>query len=78
MNDTASLIWERCNGEEDPSQITAAVLGVFNVDVETARQDVARILLEFSALGLLEVHGPSKLPTDRAIGEDASGQPAIQ
>lgn len=54
LNGTASLIWDRCNGDQDPSQIAAAVVGTFEVDFETARQDVARILRKLSELGLLE------------------------
>jgi hypothetical protein len=55
LNATASLIWERCNGDQSSAEIAAAIAEAFEVDVETAGRDVARILREFTALGLLEV-----------------------
>ena len=53
LNGTASLIWERCNGERGVGEVAAAVASAFHVDLETAERDVTAAVQQLAALGLL-------------------------
>jgi PqqD family protein of HPr-rel-A system len=53
LNQTASFIWQRCDGEHDRQQIAEELAEAFDVDAETARQDVADTLEKLEEIGLL-------------------------
>src|SRR5262245_13702295 len=53
LNGSASLIWERCNGERGLLEVAAAVASAFHVDLETAERDVTAAIQQLAELGLL-------------------------
>ncbi len=53
LNQTASFIWQRCDGEHDRQQIAEELAEAFDVDAETAQQDVADALEKLEEIGLL-------------------------
>lgn len=54
LNQTASFIWQRCDGEHDEQEIAEELAEAFEVDRETALQDVADTLNKLEEIGLLE------------------------
>ena len=54
LNPTASFIWDRCDGACSVEQIAGGMTEAFDVDRETAAQDVAETVRQFTELGLLE------------------------
>jgi len=54
LNPTASFIWDRCDGDRTLEQIAGGMMEAFEVDRETAAQDVAATVRQFTDLGLLE------------------------
>lgn len=53
LNETASFIWQRCDGNHDRQQIVDDLATAFEVDAETAAQDVANVLGKLEEIGLL-------------------------
>ena len=53
LNQTASLIWQLCDGEHDQQQIAEELAATFEVDTETAQHDVADTLKKLEEIGLL-------------------------
>ena len=53
LNATASLVWQRCDGQHTAVQIAEALTGAVHVDLETARAAVVTALRRFAELGLL-------------------------
>jgi hypothetical protein len=53
LNQTASFIWQLCDGEHDRQQIAEELATAFQVDTETAQQDVADTLEKLEEIGLL-------------------------
>lgn len=53
LNQTASFIWQRCDGEHDEKAIAEELAEAFDVDGETALQDVAETLNKLEEIGLL-------------------------
>lgn len=53
LNATASLVWQRCDGQHTLLQIADALTGAFQVDPGTARAAVVSALRRFAELGLL-------------------------
>lgn len=53
LNETASFIWQRCDGDHDRQQIAEELATAFEVDAETAEQDVAQALEKLEEIGLL-------------------------
>jgi methyltransferase-like protein len=53
LNQTASFIWQRCDGEHERQQIAEELAEAFDVDAETAQQDVADTLEKLEEIGLL-------------------------
>jgi len=53
LNQTASFIWQLCDGEHDRQQIAAELATAFQVDTGTAQQDVADTLEKLEEIGLL-------------------------
>jgi len=53
LNQTASFIWQLCDGDHDRQQIAEKLAAAFEVDVETAAQDVTDTLIKLEEIGLL-------------------------
>lgn len=53
LNRVGGFIWERLDGAAAPEEIAAAVAERFEVDVETAAADVARLVADLEAAGLV-------------------------
>ena len=53
LNQTASFIWQLCDGEHDRKQIAEELATAFDVDAETAEADVAETLNKLEEIGLL-------------------------
>jgi len=53
FNETGAEIWELCDGELSLDDIAGAISKRFEVDIETARQDVKEFIGELKGLGLL-------------------------
>ena len=56
FNQTATYIWERCNGQYTPAEIAAQLCELFDVDQETALKDVAESIRQLQELKLLQSH----------------------
>ena len=54
LNQTASYIWERCDGVSTLQAIAQQLAETFAVDGETAIRDVTAVVVQFHALHLLE------------------------
>lgn len=54
LNETASFIWERCDGESTPQDIADRLVEAFEVDADTASASVTATLRHLGQLGLLE------------------------
>jgi hypothetical protein len=54
LNPTASFIWDRCDGDRSLEQIAGGMMEAFEVDWQTAAQDVTETVKQFAELGLLE------------------------
>jgi len=54
LNQTASFIWERCDGRSTPRDIAEQLVEAFEVDPDTAATSVTAALQQFTRLGLLE------------------------
>jgi hypothetical protein len=54
FNQTASYIWDRCNGKLTALEIASQLAEVFDVDPQTAGKDVAAIVEQLHKLNLLE------------------------
>ena len=55
LNLTATYIWERCDGQASIEAIAAQLAETFDVEYETALNDVVRVMRDFHHLQLLEV-----------------------
>ena len=55
LNLTATYIWERCDGKASLEDIAAQLAETFDVEYETALNDVVRVIRDFQHLQLLEV-----------------------
>lgn len=53
LNETASFIWQLCDGKHDRQQIVEELSTAFEVDAETAEQDVTNVLEKLEEIGLL-------------------------
>ena len=53
LNETASFIWQLCDGEHDRQQIADELSEAFEVDPQTAQQDVTKTLEKLEEIGLL-------------------------
>jgi len=55
LNATASLVWQRCDGQHTVAEIAKALTEAFEVDRDTARDAVVEALRQFDQLGLLDL-----------------------
>jgi len=53
LNQTASFIWQLCDGDHDRQQIAEELAAAFEVDADTAEADVAETLEKLEKIGLL-------------------------
>ncbi len=56
LNETASFIWDRCDGTMSVPDIIALVTERFDVNSDVAAADVGKTVEELRNLGLLIVH----------------------
>jgi Coenzyme PQQ synthesis protein D (PqqD) len=54
LNQTATYIWEQCDGRFVVQEIAARLAETFDVAPETAMQDVVKVIQDLQALSLLE------------------------
>ena len=54
LNQTASYIWDRCDGKSTVAEIAKQLAEVFDIDSMTAPKDVATIIRQLQRLNLLE------------------------
>jgi hypothetical protein len=54
LNQTASFIWSRCDGQSTIEEIAYQLAAAFEVDAKTAADDVAVIVEQLQRLSLLE------------------------
>lgn len=54
LNETASFVWDRCDGKHEIGEIADELATVYGVDSKQTLQDVSDVVLQFSQLGLLE------------------------
>lgn len=54
LNETAAFLWKEAVGKDfDKQSLSDALLDAYDVDAETARKDVERILSAWREIGLL-------------------------
>ena len=54
LNETAAFLWKEAMGKDfDEQSLSNALLDAYDVDAETARKDVERILSTWREIGLL-------------------------
>ena len=56
INDTAAWIWEKAGelGDFDAETLAAALCEAYEVDMDTARADVEKLLAQWQELGIVE------------------------
>jgi len=54
LNNTASYIWQRCDGKTSVAEIARSMAHDFCAEPGDVEQDVAGLIAQFSALRLLE------------------------
>jgi hypothetical protein len=54
LNQTASYIWDRCDGQSTVTAIANQLAAAFDVDANTAVQDVTTVIMQLHRLGLIE------------------------
>lgn len=54
LNATASYVWERCDGRASLTEIAHGLAEMYDVEPGQAAADVATLVGQFRALGLLE------------------------
>ena len=54
LNQTASFVWEECDGESTLEEIAKRMTEAFEVDFSTAMSDVRKVIQQLNDIGLLE------------------------
>lgn len=55
LNESAAFLWEKvCNEDFSEEQLTVALCEEYDVDTQTAQQDVHALVEEWKKLGILE------------------------
>lgn len=54
LNPSAGLIWQLCDGDATVSQLGREIAEEYDLDVETVEAQVAAVVAEFDALGLVQ------------------------
>lgn len=55
LNETASYVWQRCDGEHSVAAIARDLVQAFDVEPETAKKDVAHVVQELDEVGLVDI-----------------------
>jgi len=53
VNDTSAYLWELLEGEQTPETLTAALVARYDIDEETARKDVERVISSLTEIGAI-------------------------
>ena len=53
VNDTSAYLWELLAGEQTPETLTAALIARYDIDEETARRDVERVISSLTEIGAI-------------------------
>jgi hypothetical protein len=69
FNQTASYIWERCDGKSTAAEIAQQLAEAFDVSPKTAADDVAAIIRQLQELNLLEPSAGSPVPPTLDVKE---------
>lgn len=69
FNQTASYIWERCDGKSTAAAIAQQLAEAFDVHPATAADDVAAIMRQLQELNLLEPSAGNPAPPTLAVKE---------
>ena len=57
LNDTAAFLWKKASGKDfDEDKLVAALLETYDVEENTARQDVRQVIAKWKEIGLLEAY----------------------
>jgi len=54
LNQSASFVWQHCDGRRTVHQICDELIQAFDVDTSLAERDTEKLVEKFNALGLLE------------------------
>ena len=54
LNQTASFVWELCDGESSLEEIATRMTEAFEVDFSNAMSDVRKVIQQLHDIGLLE------------------------
>ncbi len=54
LNETASLVWHACDGSHTIDDVAEELVTRFDIDLETARRDVATVVTQLRELGLID------------------------
>ena len=54
LNPVGAVIWSKLDGRAAAEDVAGAVVEAFEIDAETARRDVERLLSELAEAGLIE------------------------
>jgi hypothetical protein len=54
LNPSAGLVWQLCDGDATVSQLGREIAEEYDLDVETVEAQVAAVVAEFDALGLVQ------------------------
>lgn len=57
LNDTATYIWNACNGTKSIQKIYGAVANAYKISRPRAARDVNSIISRLSRAGMLKLHG---------------------
>lgn len=64
LNSTASFVWHKLDGHTPVPAIVSDMVREFDVEFETARADVARVIADLVRLELVAISDPGS-PTER-------------
>lgn len=53
VNDTTAYLWEQLESEQTPETLTAALTARYDIDVETARRDVEKVISSLTQIGAI-------------------------
>jgi hypothetical protein len=56
LNPSAGIIWQICDGNATVADLAADIAAEYRLDVETTQREIAAVIAEFDALGLVEDH----------------------
>jgi hypothetical protein len=55
LNETASYVWDRCDGEHSVAAIASDLVQAFDVALDTATKDVAHVVRQLDEVGLVDI-----------------------